>query len=192
MNRCSYKLPPSVTLWILNTCFESLTNWSEVDGAAGKCCVRLPAYFWLYQLIKHQSKPPSLKKTILIYAYLLRKLVYLKCVKLCFCFVWFPAREMTRGKFLNILERPKKWQVFVSSDKEFGTLRWLWLISYEHVQSFPTKFKDCAFNPETGVKCSHTAESYSSVQLLSSRYVKGLLFCQPTFICVSYLFLLLF
>lgn len=36
------------------------------------------------------------------------------CWMVCFkyvmlLFVCFPAREMTRGKFLNILERPKKW-----------------------------------------------------------------------------------
>lgn len=43
MNRCWYKLPPSVTLQILNTCL-ALLNRSEVLWAAGKCFVRLAVF----------------------------------------------------------------------------------------------------------------------------------------------------
>lgn len=51
MNRCLYKLPPNVTLEILNTCFALLTSFSEVVRAVTKCCTRLIC-FWFQQLTK--------------------------------------------------------------------------------------------------------------------------------------------
>lgn len=97
MSRCWYKLPPRVTLQILNTCL-ALINSSEVFQAPWKCYLRF--------------HPPPLPPVSQSEQHRNWSLVLFKR-----CFSLFTAREMTRGKFLNILERSKKW-LFLKEPQE--------------------------------------------------------------------------
>lgn len=94
MSRCWYKLPPRVTLQILNTCL-ALINSSQVFQAPWKC---YPSFFFF----------PTNFLAVSLIVLTADKLIF-GCINVCFFL--FTAREMTRGKFLNILESFKKWLV---------------------------------------------------------------------------------
>lgn len=102
-----------------------LLNSSKVLWAAGKCFIRLDFFFffffWFCQIVKDCFR--SVNKTLVLVPYKRDcevKIGTLTCRMFNVVPCCFPAREMTRGKFLNILERPKKWLLLRATRSGMG------------------------------------------------------------------------